>query len=107
MMKFTSVCVMMIMSLAFTAEIYGVTYYVSNSGSDTNNGRTLTTAFKTLQRAVTAVAVGDTVLVADGTYKGFDLRKGGTATDPIVFKALSNNALINTANGTTTDGINV
>ncbi len=106
MIKYAGVLVMILISLV-SADIFAVTYYVSNSGNDTSNGRTAATAFKTLQRAVTAVAVGDTVLVADGTYKGFDLRKGGTATDPIVFKAQSNNALINTANGTTNDGINV
>lgn len=45
------------------------TYYVKGNGSDSANGTTLATAFKTLQKAVTDAANGDTVLVdgANGT----------------------------------------
>lgn len=50
------------------------TYYVSNSGSDSNNGLSPTTAFATLQKAANIASTFNlnffnvTVVVADGTY---------------------------------------
>lgn len=81
-------------------------YFVSNAGSDLNDGLTISTAFETLQHVADIVAPGDRVLVEDGMYTGFALWSGGTALEPIIFKALGSNALIN-APGPTTDGINV
>jgi len=50
---------------------------------------------------------GDTVRVLDGSYQGFDLRRSGTAGNPITFRAEGTGALITADNGTTPDGINV
>jgi len=49
----------------------GVNYYVSTVGSDTNDGTSLDTAWRTLQHAVTTIRDGDTILVAGGDYVGF------------------------------------
>lgn len=87
-------------------RLNGTDYYVSNSGSNANNGLSLATAFETLQHAADIVLPGDRVLVVDGTYTGFALWSGGTAINPIEFKALGTNVLINTP-GPTTDGINI
>ena len=46
----------------------GITYYVSGTGKDTNNGLTTGAAFRTLQRAADLTQPGDTVLVMNGTY---------------------------------------
>lgn len=51
------------------------TFYVSNSGNDNNDGRSLNTAWATLQYAAdsTNVKAGDTIEVAAGTYHGFGI----------------------------------
>ncbi len=87
-------------------SLFATTYYVSNSGDDSNDGLTLSSAFETLQHAADIVIAGDSVLVEDGTYTGFALWNGGAEAAPIVFKATGNNVLINQP-CSTNDGINV
>lgn len=43
-------------------------YVSSKNGSDASDGRTLSTAFKTLQHAVDVGKTGDTILIAPGAY---------------------------------------
>jgi hypothetical protein len=44
-------------------------WYVNpKTGKDSNDGRTLETAFKTLAHATDVAAPGDTVLIAPGAY---------------------------------------
>ncbi|MDU0206360.1 CBM35 domain-containing protein [Paenibacillus sp. MAH-36] len=45
-----------------------VVYYVSPTGLDTNNGLTISTAFKTVNKAVSVTNPGDTVNIMPGTY---------------------------------------
>jgi len=46
------------------------TYYVATTGSDTNNGISINTPFKTIQKAVDlATSPGDTILVLPGVYR--------------------------------------
>ncbi|MFC4776940.1 sugar-binding protein [Paenibacillus sp. GCM10023252] len=45
-----------------------VTYYVSPTGSDTNNGTSIDTPFKTPQKAADVSAPGDTILLRGGEY---------------------------------------
>jgi hypothetical protein len=40
----------------------------SKNGSDASDGRTPTTAFKTLQHAVDVAKAGDTIMIAPGAY---------------------------------------
>lgn len=84
-------------------------YYVSNSGSNLNTGLSLRgNAFLTIQHAANLVIAGDTVFVENGTYKGLDLRNvNGTAVNPIVFKGIGNNVLINQSGPLRDDGINI
>ena len=82
-------------------------YYVSENGNNSNNGLTPQTAFETLQHAADIVTAGDSVLVLQGNYVGFDIRKNGSQTNPIVFKAIENNVVIDTRNSVTPDGINI
>jgi parallel beta-helix repeat protein len=44
------------------------TYYVSGTGSDSNNGRSPTTPFRTLQKAADLTNPGDIVYIMNGTY---------------------------------------
>lgn len=83
------------------------TYYVSESGSNSNNGLTPQTAFETLQHAADMVSAGDSVLVLQGNYVGIDLRTNGNQNSPIVFRAIENNVVIYQRNSVTPDGINI
>jgi hypothetical protein len=71
----------------------GKIYYVSGTGSDSNNGLSEGGAFRTLQKAANLVQAGDTVLVMDGNYENpgktvlLIRDKHGTEADPITFKA--------------------
>ena len=81
---------------------------MSNAGDDSNTGLSLADAFLTLQHAADVAGAGDTIFVENGTYAGFDIRnKNGTNGNPIVFKALGNNVLINQSGPIRNDGINV
>src|SRR5206468_3911432 len=63
------------------------TLYVSPGGSDSNPG-TSALPFRQIRAGVAVAGAGDTVLVADGTYLGFDVvSKTGTAVAPITIRA--------------------
>jgi parallel beta-helix repeat protein len=83
------------------------TYYVSENGSNSNNGLTPQNAFETLQFAADLVSAGDSVLALNGNYSGFDLRTSGTQNFPIVFKAIENDVVIYQQNSVTPDGVNI
>jgi|SRR5690554_5063831 len=83
------------------------TYYVSPYGSNSNSGLSINDAFQTLQHAADIVGPGDSVIVLEGTYAGFDLRTNGTENSPIVFKAENKNVIINQKNPVINDGINI
>lgn len=93
--------------LQWVFSLEATTYYVSNSGSNTNSGLSWADAFFTLQHAADLVVEGDTVWVEDGNYAGFDLRTPGTSSDPIVFIAAGSDVTIDQNNPVTSDGINV
>ena len=87
---------------------HAATYYVSNSGSNGADGLTPATAFATLQYCANRAQPGDTFLVADGNYAGFNITRSGAAGQPVTFKALGNAARITSPNAfTNRDGINV
>jgi parallel beta-helix repeat protein len=96
------------LTLLISLPIFSTTYYVSNSGDNSNNGESIDSAFATLQYAADNVLAGDSVLVLPGDYAGFDLRGvDGTETDPIIFKALGDSVRITDNNSRTDDGINL
>src|SRR5437763_788957 len=71
-----------------------VTYYVSPSGSDTNNG-SQAAPFRQIRAALTRVVAGDSVLVSDGSYLGFDVNGlHGLSGQPITIQATGTNANI-------------
>jgi parallel beta-helix repeat protein len=86
---------------------YPTNFYVSESGSNNINGLTPQTAFATLQYAADLVSAGDSVLVLDGNYVGFDIRINASQNSPIVFKAIESNVVIDEQNSVTPDGINI
>jgi parallel beta-helix repeat protein len=90
-----------------TVSIFSETYYVLSSGNNSNNGLTPQTAFATLQYAADLVSAGDSVLVLNGNYVGFDIRTDGNQNNPIVFQAIESNVVIDERNSVTPDGINI
>jgi hypothetical protein len=90
----------------------GVTYHVSPAGSDANAG-TASAPFRTIQKAATHVNPGDVVIVGDGVYTDHDgdgavvkIKRGGTAADPVIFRAATRwMAKLDGQNGTTANGI--
>jgi hypothetical protein len=81
------------------------TYYVSPTGSNSNNGLTQNAAFLTLQHAANQTAAGDIVFVLPGNYSGFTQTTSGTDSSLIHFIG-SQGAIIDVPN-TTNDGINL
>jgi hypothetical protein len=66
-----------------------VTYYVAPDGDDANSGRTRDKAWRTIGHAASQVNVGDTVLIAGGTYEErVIIRATGRKDAPITFAAL-------------------
>ncbi|MBS3967375.1 MAG: Ig-like domain-containing protein [Truepera sp.] len=65
-------------------------YYISPTGSDSNDGRTPSTPFRTIQRAAAAVRPGDLVYLRGGSYYStpyIDLATSGTPDRPIVWES--------------------
>lgn len=62
-------CFISLFGGASVVKAAGVTYYVDINGSDSNNGISLSTPFKTIGRAAQAATAGDTVFIRGGTYR--------------------------------------
>lgn len=80
-------------SLVF-AQAAPRTYYVSaNGGSDSNPGTDIALPFKTINKAISLVNPGDTILVRGGTYgERVYLARSGTATQRITISAYASEA---------------
>lgn len=86
-------CLVALIASLAPAASEAATYYVSPTGNDSNSGTSLTSAFTTLQRAANRAVGGDTVLVANGSYKTsssalLSLSRGGTSSARITFKSI-------------------
>ncbi|MHB8562613.1 MAG: right-handed parallel beta-helix repeat-containing protein [Acidiferrobacteraceae bacterium] len=82
----------------------GTTYYVSTTGSDSNNGLTIQTPFLTLQHAVDTVGPGGTVEVMGGTYAGGTVfGTSGTANAWIIMEPYNNQSVIIDGSATMND----
>lgn len=99
-------CKVLLPALFLFYYVNAETYYVSDSGSNSNNGLSQLNAFKTLQYVSNLVNAGDSVIVLAGTYAGFYHTTSGTALQRIIFKAQPG-VIINSPNATTSDGINL
>ena len=63
-------------------------YYVRTDGSDSNNGWSPATAWKTVQKAANMVSAGDNVYLGAGTYiESVEFSRDGTSSDPVRFVA--------------------
>lgn len=66
--------------------------YVSKNGSDSNNGKTTNTAFKTIKKGISQLSPGYKLVIAEGTYYEHDLKikLKGTSSEPIKIVANGN-----------------
>jgi hypothetical protein len=60
----------------FTITALGQTWYVSGTGNDAADGKTMKTAFRNLQKAADVVQPGQTVLIGNGNYTNADRASG-------------------------------
>jgi parallel beta-helix repeat protein len=90
----------------FASVSNAATYYVATNGNDSNPGSS-SNPWRTLQKAANTARAGDVVLVANGTYVGFQVTADGTSSSPIVFRANGSNVIINARNATTPDNVNI
>lgn len=81
---------------------HAATYYVSPSGNDANTttqAQSISTPWKTIQKAASSMVAGDTCLIRAGTYREtVTVPVSGTAAAPITFKAY--NTEVATISGT-------
>ena len=63
--------------LLFNNILSAQVLYVTGNGAYSNDGKTIQTAFRTLQRAADAVQAGETVWIGDGEYTSSDTSNGG------------------------------
>src|SRR5437868_9187061 len=80
---------------ALSSGVAAQSYFVAPTGNDSNTGLS-GSPFREIRKALTKVAAGDTVFVADGGYLGFDVAGiQGSLAQPITIKAQGSNAVIN------------
>jgi hypothetical protein len=74
----------------------GQVYYVDGAqGNNQNDGRTLATAWKTIQKSFDAAVAGSTVMIKGGTYyEQLTVRVSGTAGNPVTFTSYNNEQVI-------------
>lgn len=86
--------------LLFTKNINSQTnYYVSSSGSDSNNGLSETSPFLTINKGISEVTAGGTVFVMNGTYQN-----SGFGTVDVSTNTNMNNPHVVTINKSGTEG---
>ena len=84
----------LLLALGASTTAAATTYSVSPSGNDANSG-TAASPFRQIRKAIAVASPGDTVLVADGSYLGFDLvSMAGTSSAVFTIKAAGSNASV-------------
>lgn len=80
------------------------TYYVSPTGSNSNNGTSLSTPFQTIDHAMNQVLPGDTIYLRGGTYSEFvsiEAESSGTAAHRVTILPYGNETPILDGTGLT------
>lgn len=75
------------------AALQARTWHVSAQGLDANPGSE-SSPFREIRKAISVIAPGDTVLVADGAYQGFDVKNVGSLSAVTTIRATGTNAVV-------------
>lgn len=94
-------CLVLICTISLS--IFSRNYYVSTSGADSNPG-TPESPYRTISRAASRIAPGDTVFIRGGVYREpVEIKRSGTASYPIVFTGYEDEEVIITGTDVYTD----
>jgi parallel beta-helix repeat protein len=74
-------------------------YWVATTGNDKSGVGSEPLPWGTIQYGVDQLDPGDILLVRDGNYQGFLVRRNGTAINPITIKAANNSVYITSDSG--------
>ena len=97
-MKLFFSCLVLLLPLFIKGQ---TTYYVSTSGNDTNNGTSINTAFKTIQKAASTATAGSIVNILQGTYNERVITYStGLPGNYITFQNFNNDAVTLEGGGT-------
>ena len=85
----------LVMSVALAMNASATTWYVAdNGGSDSNSGKSQSSAFKTIQKAVDKSSSGDTIIVDDGVYGKINLyRSNGLPIGKLTIRSVNGAAV--------------
>ncbi len=91
---------------------YATNYYVSATGANSNDGKSPTTPFLTIQKAADLTVAGDTVFMMNGTYAStsgtvLNITRSGTATGYVTFKAPKGHSPKITASGNVWNAVSI
>ncbi len=79
----------LILVLLSTSSVSAASYYVSLSGSDSNNGSQFA-PFKTFNKSMSVLGAGDTLYINGGTYtESLNVNKSGNAGAPITIRGVA------------------
>jgi parallel beta-helix repeat protein len=88
--RFTKKTFLAILIVHFSMLSFAATYYVSNTGNDSNSGLTTSLAWRTLAKVnATTFKAGDQILFqkGDAFYGAITIKNSGTSGSPITFSA--------------------
>ena len=97
---------------AGTGRLFAINYYVSATGSNSNDGKSAGKPFLTIQKASDLTAPGDTVFVLTGIYNStsgpvLNVTRSGTAAGYITYKAMPGHTPKITASGNVWNAVSI
>jgi len=95
--RFKKCLTILAFSLMFCQFSMATTYYLTTTGSDSNNGTTLTTGFATFSYAIGKLVAGDILYVRKGTYTcntRVELSKSGSSGNLITVMAYPSDIVV-------------
>ena len=85
---------LLLLQAAAASSLQAATYYVATNGDDTRTpvkAQSISTPWKTIQKAASNMVAGDTCQIRSGTYREtVTVPNSGTSTAPITFQAYGN-----------------
>lgn len=78
----------LVLLFVYTMQAFATEYFVSKQGADTNNGRSVATAFHTIGKGISVLKPGDTLTILPGDYfESIRARLSGRPDAPITIRA--------------------